>query len=176
MKKQVSTILLSIATLLLVSCASVRTSSDYDSQKDFSTYKTFAFYKKAIDKTPISSLDKKRILRAVEKELLSKGLKKSTNPDLLVTIFAKSKDKVTISKPYEYGWNPWWYHGNIHTHISKYTEGTLFIELIDASKKELVWQGVGEGALITSGDISKKEKKIREFVFEIMQKYPPKKE
>ena len=43
--------LLPLALLFLVaSCSSVRVTTDYDTKADFSEYKTFAFYKKGIDK------------------------------------------------------------------------------------------------------------------------------
>ena len=35
---------------ILISCSSVKVISDYDTKVDFSSYKTFAFYKKGIDK------------------------------------------------------------------------------------------------------------------------------
>jgi hypothetical protein len=166
--------LLPLALLFLVaSCSSIRVSSDYDTSTDFSKYKTFAFYKKGIDKVDISDLDKKRILKAVESELLAKGFTKSENPDLLVNIFTKSRQKVDIYNDNYFGWHPWYYGPNYGMHISKYTEGTLFIDLIDATKKELAWQGIGSGALNTSGNVVKKEEKIKEFVAEIMAKYPP---
>ncbi len=167
-----------IALFLLSSCASVRTSYDYDTKAPFSEYKTFAFYKKGIDNAQVSDLDKRRILRAIEKELLAKGMKKSKTPDLLVSFFTKSKTRVNIDSPHYYEpiWSPWWYYGaSYRSYISKYTEGTLFVDIIDASKRELVWQGVGVGALVTSGNPAKKEKKIQEFVMEIMSKFPPKK-
>ena len=50
---------------------------------------------------------------------------------------------------------------------------TLFVDLIDASKKELAWQGIGSGALSYSGNVNKKEERIKEFVGEIMAQYPP---
>ena len=66
--------LLPLALLFLVaSCSSVRVSSDYDTATDFSKFKTFAFYKKGIDKVEISDLDKRRILKALESELLAKS-------------------------------------------------------------------------------------------------------
>jgi len=71
----------------LTSCSSLRVSSDYDTKADFEGYKTFAFYKKGIDKASVSDLDKKRIMRAIEAELTAKGMKKSSNPDILVSIF-----------------------------------------------------------------------------------------
>ena len=160
---------------ILASCSSVRVTTDYDTAKDFSAYKTFAFYKKGIEKVDISDLDKRRILKAVEQELLAKGFTISENPDILVSIFTKSREKVDIynNNNMYYGWHPWYYGPNFGTHISKYTEGTLFVDLIDAKTKELAWQGIGSGALNTSGNVTKKEEIIKEFVAEILANYPP---
>jgi len=55
-----------LTLVFLYSCSSVKVVSDYDAKIDFSTYKTFAFYKKGIDKASVSDLDKKRIMRAIE--------------------------------------------------------------------------------------------------------------
>ena len=167
--------IITLALLFVVaSCSSVRVTSDYDTSTDFSKYKTFAFYKKGIDKAEISDLDKRRILKAVESELLAKGFIKSEQPDLLVNIFTKARQKVDIyNNNYYMGWHPWYYGPNFGTHISKYTEGTLFVDLIDAKSKELAWQGIGSGALTSSYNVNKKEARIKEFVAEIMAKYPP---
>lgn len=170
--------LLPLALLFIVgSCSSIRVTSDYDTSTDFSKYKTFAFYKKGIDKAEISDLDKKRILKAIENELYAKGFTKSKNPDLLVNIFTKSRQKVDVynNNHLYYGWHPWYYGPNFGVHISKYTEGTLFIDLIDAKKKELAWQGIGSGVLTSSYNVAKKEARIKEFVAEIMAAYPPEK-
>ena len=98
-----------ISLLILVSCTSVNVYSDYDKETDFSEFKTYAFYKKGIDKVEISDLDKKRILRAIEKELKLKGLVPSENPDLLVNIFTKSREKIDVYNNNYYGWYPWYY-------------------------------------------------------------------
>lgn len=157
---------------LLVSCTSVRVTTDYDTQADFNKYKTFAFYKKGIDKVDISDLDKRRILRAIESEMLAKGMTKSENPDVIVNIFAKSTKKVRVYDDFNYFWRPWYYGPNFGTRISQYNEGTLFIDLIDSENKELVWQGIGRGAL-SYNNVARKEARIKEFVGEIMAKYPP---
>lgn len=165
-----------VLLFLIASCSSIRVTSDYDTATDFTKYKTFAFYKKGIDKVEISDLDKRRILKAVEAEMLAKGFVKSESPDILVNIFTKSRQKIDVydtNSYYYMGWRPWYYGPNFGMHISKYTEGTLFVDLIDAEKKELVWQGIGSGGLTTSGNVAKKEEKIKEFVAEIMAKYPP---
>ena len=161
---------------ILTSCSSIKVVSDYDTKVDFSTYKTFAFYKKGIDKASVSDLDKKRIMRAIENELNKKGLVKSTNPDILVSIFTKSREKVNVTDNnfgYGFGWgyNPWFF-GSTNLNINQYTEGTLFIDFIDKNKNELIWQGIGSGALKMS-NMDKKEERINDFVNKIISVYPP---
>ncbi|MDO7173996.1 DUF4136 domain-containing protein [Mariniflexile sp. AS56] len=169
-----------LALLLVVtSCSSVRVATDYDKNANFSTYKTFAFFKTGIDKAEINDLDKRRILRAIEAELLAKGFTKSDNPDLLISLFTKSNQRVDVYNNYwgnrGWGWggynSPWGWGGFNQPNISTRTEGVLYVDLIDANKKELVWQGMGTGYLTQNMD--KKEERIQEFVSKIMEKYPP---
>lgn len=164
-----------ILIITLSSCSSVRVASDYDKQANFDSYKSFAFYKPGIDKAEISDLDKKRILRAIETDMVAKGFIKSSNPDILVSIFTKTKENVNIYQNnfgwgYGWGWSPWYWGGNYNS-VSRTTEGTLYIDLIDAGKKELVWQGMGTAAL--TRDVERKQERINEIVTAIMQKYPP---
>ena len=161
--------------LVFASCNSVRVASDYDTQVDFSQYDSFAFYKPGIDQAEISDLDKKRILRAIEAEMLEKGFVKSKNPDLLVSIFTKTEDNVNIYRNnigfgYGWGWSPWYWNTGFNT-VNTTTEGTLYIDLIDAENKELVWQGMGTAAL--TQDVERKQERINEIVDEILEKYPP---
>jgi hypothetical protein len=48
----------------------------------------------------------------------------------------------------------------------------LYIDLIDHSKNELVWQGIGKGDLVMS-NVEKKEARIKEIVYKILVQYPP---
>jgi len=161
--------------------------TDYDAQVDFSKFKTFAFYKPGIDKAEISDLDKKRILRAIESEMTAKGFVKSSDPDVLVSIFTKSRERVNVNQNnfgpgwawgfgWGWGWNPWMWGGRFdNVNVSQYTEGTLFVDFIDKDKKELIWQGVGTGALKNQNRV-KKEERIQLFVKEIISNFPPKQE
>ncbi|MFC4267287.1 DUF4136 domain-containing protein [Polaribacter marinivivus] len=171
-------ILLIFGVILMTSCNSLKVTTDYDTAVNFTNYKTFAFFKPGIDKADISDLDKKRILRVIEAELTAKGLTKSENPDMLVSIFTKSRERVDVNQNnfgwgWGWGWNPWmWNNGMNNVNVSQYTEGTLFIDFIDKNKKELIWQGVGTGALKIQNR-EKKEERIKEFVKEIISNYPP---
>jgi len=178
MKKIMKTLpLLLLLVLVATSCSSVRVASDYDKNANFSQLKTFAFYKTGIDKAEISDLDKRRILRAIESELLAKGYTKSENPDMLVSIFTKSQQRVDVyNNAWGFGGWGWggfggWGWGWNQPSVSTRTEGTLYIDLIDAKKKELVWQGMGTGYL--SQNMERKEERIKEFVTKVMEKYPP---
>jgi hypothetical protein len=172
-------IFLSLLLLFIASsCSSVRVNADYDKNVDFAPYKTFAFHKSSIDKVEISDLDKKRILRSIDEVMTARGFTKSETPDLLVSFFTKEREQVNVNQfnagwgyGWGYGWNPYLWGGN--TSVSRYTEGTLYIDIIDAKKKELIWQGDGEGVL--TKDTNKKDEKIKEFVSKILEQYPPKK-
>lgn len=180
-----------LALFFLSSCSSVRVLSDYDQKADFNGYKSYAFYKTGIDKAQISDLDKKRILRAIETEMASRGFVKSENPDILVSIFTKEQERVDVYNN-NFGWGGWggfggwgwgwgglgwgpglgwgWGGGNL---VSTSTEGSLYIDLIDTKNKELVWQGKGEGTLANTKNIQKKEQRIQQFVAQILEQYPP---
>lgn len=179
MKRILRTLPLLGLLFVVTSCTSVRVATDYDRKANFNDYKTFAFFKTGIDKAEISDLDKRRILRAIEAELLAKGYTKSEDPDLLISLFTKSNQRVDVYNDYwgygAWGWGGWygpgWGWGWNQPNVSTSTEGTLYIDLIDAKKKELVWQGMGTGYL--SRNMDKKEERIKEFVAEIMKQYPP---
>jgi hypothetical protein len=185
MKKLLKTLPLLVLLIVATSCSSVRVAADYDKNANFGEYKTFAFFKTGIDKAEISDLDKRRILRAIEAELLAKGFTKSENPNLLVSLFTKSQQRVDVYNnswgmggwgwggfgPWGGGFGPGWGWGWNQPNVSTSVQGHLYIDLIDANKKELVWQGMGTGYL--SRNVEKKEERIKEFVTKIMEKYPP---
>ncbi|WP_431137183.1 DUF4136 domain-containing protein [Psychroserpens mesophilus] len=181
MKNTLNILPILILTLFISSCSSVKVATDYDKEADFNSYKTFAFFKTGIDKADLNDLDKRRILRAIEAELIAKGFTKSENPDMLVSIFTKSQQRVDVYNntwgwggfgPGWGGYGPGWGWGfNNQPTVSVKSEGTLFIDLIDMEKKELIWQGMGTGYI--SQKMEKKEAQIKEFVMKIMEKYPP---
>lgn len=186
--KTIKLLSLLFITAIAASCSSVRVASDYDESVNFTQYKTYGFLKDGVDKAEISDLDKKRILKAVDAEMQKRGFTKSEKPDMLVNIFTRAAKDVNVNNwggygmgmGYYGGWGPgwgWggpWGWGGNYTSVSTVTEGTLYIDLIDASKKELVWQGVGSGVLTQNRD--KKQERINEFVEKIIAEFPPQKD
>ncbi|MBP6074505.1 MAG: DUF4136 domain-containing protein [Flavobacterium sp.] len=164
-------ILALLCVISLSSCSSVHVNADYDSKVSFSNFKSYAYLKSGIDKAEISDLDKKRILTAIDENLVSKGMIKSENPDLLISIFTKEKERVDVHQNFGFGWgwNPYWGMG--YSNVTTTPVGTLFIDIIDTKTKELIWQGEGSGYL--TKNTAKKEARIKEFVSKILEQYPP---
>ncbi len=168
-----------IMVFILGACQSVRVSTDYDQTVDFNQYQTFAFYKPSIDKAKISDLDKRRILKAIDRNLTAKGMTKSQKPDLLIGIMTESTKNINVHQHY-YGWygyapyyspfyHGWWPGQWRYSEV----EGTLYINLIDASNHHLVWQGMGTGDLEPRGTVDEKIEHINIIVQKILEKYPP---
>lgn len=164
------------ALLLFASCSSVRVASDYDTKVNFNQYQTYAYFKPGIDKAEISDLDKRRILRAIDHEMSTKGMQKSDTPDVMISFFTKAKERVDVYQNH-YGWaHPWgwgWGYPWSGTTVSRTTEGTLYIDIIDAKTNELVWQGIGTAPL-NNTSMERKEARINEIVKKILERYPPK--
>jgi hypothetical protein len=160
---------------ILSSCSSVYVNTDYDKKANFAAYKTYAYNKSSIDKLEISDLDKKRILYAIDAVMPTKQFSKSENPDVLINIFTKERERVDVYNNmgwgygFGWGWGPNWGMGYSRTTTTP--EGTLYIDIVDAKTKELVWQGIGTGYLTTNTE--KKDERIAEFVAKILEKYPP---
>ena len=180
MKRSIKILSILLLALVVTSCSSVKVAADYERSTNFNDFKTFAFFKPGIDKAEINDIDKRRILRAIESELLARGYTKSETPDLLVSIFTKSNQRVDVYNNYwgagAWGWGGFgpgwgWGWGWNQPMVSTRTEGQLFIDLIDADKKELIWQGQGTGYL--TRNVEKKEERIKEFTYKILEKFPP---
>lgn len=176
MKKYIF-LLLTVITLGLTSCSSFQVRTDYAETANFANYKT---YKLRVDDLKLNDIDKDRVLNEISKNLKTKGLSVSQNPDLIVNIKANHKKIKTIdtATPYgvsvyggTYGWGLGVRRsfGN-RTRIEN--EGALIIDLVDAKTQKLVWQGVGSGISVDSP--SAKRTEIPKMIAEIMENYPPK--
>ena len=58
-----------------------------------------------------------------------------------------------------------------NTVVSQYTEGTLNIDVVDAARKQLVWEGIVTG-VITQKDLNNPQPAIDEAVTAAFAKYP----
>lgn len=173
--------LLAIALLVLQACASTpKATANYDRSADFSTYRTFGFVDKlGTDAAGYESLVTQTLKASTRREMQSRGYTyAATNPDLLVNFNARLADKTRVdqvpaSPPMYMGYRRGLYGGwgGYQTTVEQYTEGTLNIDLVDAGKRQLVWEGVAVGR-ITNQQPQNREAKLDAAVVEIFSKYP----
>lgn len=174
---------LSIILATAVSCSSVKVTSDFDTTANFASYKTYAFTDEALN-IQLDDLNKTRLLNAISTELAAKGFTKAeTNPNVLIDVVLKGEQKQTATATtsgyggyygagYRYG-----YGGGFSTtqiNYDAYVDGTLFVDMIDASKNQLVWQGRGTKILDPDANQQKREENINYAVKQIFMQYPPK--
>ena len=117
--------------------------------------------------------------------MAAKGFTKSeSNPDVLIDIKIKAEQKQTATATTSGGYGGYGYGGGYtygygggfsttQINYDTYVDGTLFIDMIDASKKQLVWQGRGTKTIDPDASSEKREKNINYAVKQIFMKYPP---
>jgi hypothetical protein len=141
----------------------------FDQAADFSKYKTFAIRNGQLNsRNPAlnSELVKKQIEADIVNDLTARGLTAvSEHSDLNVVYHFGSARKTEI-EAYPAGW---W--GTRYVRVP-YAEGTLVIDLRDASVHSLVWRGISSEE---KSDATKVERKLDRMVKKALEKYPPKK-
>ncbi len=173
--------LLVIAVIALQACATTpKTTANYDKSTDFSAYRTFGFFDKlGTDAAGYQSLVTQTLKSSARREMESRGYAYSeSSPDLLVNFNARLTDKtevdqVPVAAPMYMGYRRGLYGGwsGYQTTVDQYTEGTLNIDIVDAGKRLLVWEGVAVGR-ISNKQRHDREAAIDAAVAEIFGKYP----
>jgi hypothetical protein len=177
-------LLLILGFALLMSCSSITVKTDFDPSADFSKYKTYSWYTgkmpddDALAKNP---LIKKRVIASVDKVLAGKGFKKvdDGNPDFVVIVHGATKQKTQISSyGYgAYGYGRWGYgwggYGPSGIDVYQYDEATIFIDIADFAKKELVWRGTGTDVVSGTDDPEELQENIDNAVSKILEDFPP---
>lgn len=163
--------------------------ADYDHSVNFSAYKTFGFVSPPgteVDGYPAEITQ--NIKAAVQREMEARGYRLAeSHPDILVNFSAalakKTKnDELSNQAVGYYGYRKGakvpvykttWSSYKFDQQTKDYVEGTLNVELVDAEKSQLVWEGVAVGEV---KDINKKisetKPKIDQAIKEIFTKYP----
>lgn len=174
--KKIIAIFSILSLFAFTSCNVVSVTTDYDREANFTTYKTYSFHEKGLEKLAINDLDKRRIVAAIEQNLAIKGFTQvTTQPDLLINVLASSTKEIDVNDNLGYG--PYGYYGGYwggaYPTVSEYTAGKIIIDIIDDKRNILVWQGVGSG--LNLSNIDNKAERIPKAIDEILSKFPPQK-
>jgi hypothetical protein len=176
------------ALTLLAGCASGPTiRSNVDPSANLSSYKTFMFAEKTGTdrpdyKTPITSYFKE----AIRREMEAKGYRyvEGGPADLLVNFNANAQENVDVrttpgSPSFGYGYGYYGYRGGLYGATAfppevttvRYKTGTANVDVVDLSKKQVVWEGIAE-ARLTDKMMKDPRTAISSVITEMFAQYP----
>lgn len=168
--------------LALAACASgpdIRT--NVNPNLSFDNYRTFAFFDPlGTDQSQYSSLLSQSLKSATRRELESRGYRyEPSSPDLLVNFGARIAEKTQVTQTPTMGYGGYYgYRGAFYggwpayqTDVRQYKEGTLNIDLVDANRRELAWEGVAVGR-VSQKALDDREAAINNVVSEIFAEFP----
>lgn len=178
------------AALVAAGCTSgPRVRAERDSTADFSRYRTFAFADPlGTDRAGYQTMVSQYLKAATQHELEARGLRLvEADPQLLVNFNGRLSEKFrTTTVPasrmsvgfgyggyyhYRTGFYTTWPLYPPETQVTSYTEGTLNIDVIDAGRKQMIWEGVAVGR-VTDKMMDNLEPEIDEAVASIFANYP----
>ena len=173
-----------LALFVLAACATgPRVRTDYDPGANFAQYRTWGWYSPiAMEQSGYSSWISERIKANVQREMEARGYRyDAKSPDLKVNFQAvvqERSDVYTMPRSdiawlYSYRARsyvavPIWYD---EATVSRYTEGTLTVDLVDAAKNRMVWTGDAIGRVVRRNP-EQRAADIDASVAAIFAKYP----
>lgn len=166
-------------SLTLAACTPINVRIDFDPEFDFSKYESFQFVSRpgqpATPARGSSFIRDPFFTKAAEKEisavLSEKGFRTAASvrtADFLVSYYAVARDQTAIT-PTTYGVGRYGRRWVSPGRVYRYKQGTLVIDIIDSSQRELVWRGIGSGIL----DRANPAKNLLIAVEKILSVFPP---
>src|SRR6202011_2292027 len=102
----------------------------------------------------------------------NRGYVLSDHPDFAVAYYASASEKLDVAEwDYGYRYDPlWWSDPGPYPPAVTYTEGTVIVDVINPSTKELLWRG--QGVARVSDDQGQYEQDLGKTVTAILDKFP----
>lgn len=150
---------------------------DYDRNADFESYKTYLYYSDI--QSGLSTLDERRLLRALDDKLESMGFTKSSKPDFIINISGTAYETNNTSSV---GVGVGGTGGNtsgsigVSVPINNYkTYDELVIEFVDEKKGTTIWLADVNVVVPNSETPENRDAYFQNLVNKILGNYPPKK-
>lgn len=180
-----------VALAALAGCVTTNARTDYDPAADFSKFHTYV-WSGGKDMTTQGMLENslvdKRVKEIVTRQLAAKGLTEvpaGQPSDLVVRYWVGIREKQQIDTVpgagFGYGYGPYgpywggrWGVAYDQVVVNNYREGTLIIDLIDASTKDLAWRAYLVQTV--EKDMKKTAEKAERNAEAAFTNYPPRKD
>ena len=158
--------------------------SDFDKQANFEQFRSFAFASPlGTDKAGYTTILTERLKAATRLQMEQRGyVYDEKSPDLLVNFLTQISTQSEYVPPPPMPWGPNYYGYRMGFYgpwmgyqfppeVIQYTQGVLNIDLIDAQKKQMVWEGVAT-TTINNVEQASSEAFIAPLVADIFKRYP----
>jgi hypothetical protein len=169
-----------MALAAVAACASGPSVNTHrDETADFTAYKTFNFVKEpGTNRAGYSTLITTYFKDAIGRELADRGyVLADDNPDLLVNFNTNVRYQLDVrtvqTTPgyYDYRYGFYSYKYGYNDVVEQYPIGTANIDIVDAQRMQLVWEGIAEG-ILTDETMKDPRKAIDKAVTEMFKRYP----
>lgn len=165
-----------VLVLFVASCNSIKVNLDYNKETDFSGYNTYNYYPDM--ETGLGDLDNKRLFKAMDITLRTKGLLYSEEPDCFINIQSKSfQEPRNSSVGLGVGGSGRNVGGGVSVGIpvgQPKVQQEIRFDFVDAKKDVLFWQAISISTMKEGTGPIVREQKLRELVEKVFAKYPPK--
>lgn len=179
--------LCTVALAALAGCAAnpsadIRVNSAPD--VNFTSYSTFGFPDQTgTDRGGYSTLVTSYFKSAVRNQMEQRGYHYvDENPDLLVNFYAKVHERTEVRPDpsfsasygyygYRYGLYSAWPFYDDSARTVTYPVGTANIDVVDAHKKQMIWEGVAQG-VVSDEDMDHPKESIARVVTQLFARYP----
>ena len=172
---------------MLAGCATTRTPDIHVNQApdaNFSSYGSFGFPEQTgTDRGGYSTLVTSYFKAAVRDQMEQRGYRYvDENPDLLVNFYAKVHERTEVRPDpsysaaygyygYRYGLYSAWPLYDDAVRTVTYPVGTANIDVVDAHKKQMIWEGVAQG-VVSDEDMDHPQQSIVRVVTQLFARYP----
>lgn len=163
--------------LLIVACSTPRIAYDYDTEVNFSNYKTFNFFEDVGE--GLNKFDVERITRGIKINLEKQGFRQSDNPDFYVNVLSKVKrqshrNTVGISVGggnvgFGYGIS-----GGIPIGRRKLNQ-QITIDFVESKNNGLIWQSISDAEIKENLKPEQRDEYYKRLLEKILAGFPPKK-
>jgi hypothetical protein len=151
---------------------------------NFTSYSTFGFPDQTgTDRGGYSTLVTSYFKAAVRDQMEQRGYHYvDENPDLLVNFYAKVHERTEVRPDpsfsaaygyygYRYGLYSAWPFYDDSVRTVTYPVGTANIDVVDARKKQMIWEGVAQG-VVSDEDMDHPKESISRVVTQLFARYP----
>ena len=167
---------IALLSLLVVSCAPIQVSYDYEKTVDFSKYKTYNYYQDI--ETGFNDLDSKRLINAMDENLQARGMSLSEVPDFFINIQSQEyREDQRSAVGVGVGGTGRNVGGGVSIGIpigQSNINRKIIIDFIDENGIGLIWQSVSDSSFNPNASPYTREKRLKEIVTKVLSNYPPK--